>query len=74
MNHRTKLSEGVPPAVRDYLNVNAADDIVWYLEVDEVGERCCRVFGRHSKYTPPVETPNEDHKRKVEYEPHIHDY
>jgi hypothetical protein len=73
MNHRTKVSEGVPPAVRDYLNVNAADDIVWYLEVDEVGERCSRVFGRRSKYTPPVETPKEDHKRKVEYEPHIHD-
>jgi hypothetical protein len=40
MNHRTKVSEGIPSAIRDYLNVNAADDIVWYLEVDEVGERC----------------------------------
>lgn len=74
MNHRTKVSEGIPPAVRDYLNVNAADDIVWYLEVDEVGERCCRVFGRHPKSTPPVEPPQEDQKRKIESEPHIHDY
>ena len=74
MNHRTRVSEGIPPAVKDYLNVSTADDVVWYLEVDEAGERCCRVFGRHPKSTPPVETPKEDHKRKIESEPHIHDY
>jgi hypothetical protein len=74
MNHRTRVSEGIPPAVKDYLNVNTVDDVVWYLEVDETGERCCRVFGRHPKSTPPVETPKEDHKRKIESEPHIHDY
>ena len=74
MNHRTRVSEGIPPAVRDYLNVNTADDIVWYLEVDETGERCCRIFGRHPKVTPHVETLKEDDKREIESEPHIHDY
>jgi|GEM_PF-2788643 hypothetical protein len=73
MNHKTKVSEGVPIAVREYLNVNAKDDISWYLELDEAGERCCRVYGRHPKSTPPVET-SKDHKRKTESEPHIHDY
>jgi hypothetical protein len=74
MNHKTKVSEGVPSAVRDYLNVIATDELVWQLEIDEVGERCCRVYGRHPKSTPPVETPKEDSKKKIESEPHIHDY
>lgn len=74
MNHRTRVSEGIPHAVRDYLNVNTADDIVWCLELDEKGERCCRIFGRHPKVTPPVEAPKEDGKREIESEPHIHDY
>jgi hypothetical protein len=72
MNHKTKVSEGIPTAVRDYLNVNANDDVSWYLELDEIGERCCKVYGRHPKTSPPVET--QDHKRIAESEPHIHDY
>jgi hypothetical protein len=74
MNHRTKVSEGIPAAVRDYLNVTSADDVVWYLEIDEAGERCCRVFGRHPKSTPPLEATKEEKTRKIGSEPHIHDF
>jgi hypothetical protein len=37
MSHKTKVSEGVPIAIREYLNVNSKDDILWYLELDGAG-------------------------------------